>query len=125
MDCHPKFKEKADKRNYRLYVHMKYGRYPLPQEQLLPLLRLWKIRGRDQLRHGNQKHDLQRSHNLPDMNHYVAIKKDLFTLEPILGVPAGKTRIREDGKTEAEFHCINPGSNCQTVWATKDELIPE
>lgn len=31
MDCHPKFKEKAEKRNYRLYVQMKYGKYPLPE----------------------------------------------------------------------------------------------
>lgn len=31
MDCHPKFKEKAEKRNYRLYVHAMYGKYPLPE----------------------------------------------------------------------------------------------
>lgn len=56
-------------------------------------------------------------------NYYVAIKKDLFSLSPILGVPTGQTRIREDGKTEAEFLCINPGSNCQTIWATREELV--
>lgn len=55
---------------------------------------------------------------------YVTIQKQsLLGMVSTLGVPTGKTRVLPGGETEAEFICINPGSECSTIWATKDMLI--
>lgn len=55
---------------------------------------------------------------------YVTIQKQsLLGMVSTLGVPTGKTRSRTDGEVEAEFLCINPGSDCSTIWAVKSDII--
>lgn len=53
---------------------------------------------------------------------YVNIQHDLLGLVKIIGVATGQKRTRADGEIEAEFLCINPGSNCEKVWAVKSQL---
>lgn len=53
----------------------------------------------------------------------IEIQQSLLELARIIGTPTGQTRIRTDGKVEAEFICVSPGSNCSTIWATQDQLV--
>ena len=54
---------------------------------------------------------------------YVTIQKQsLLGMVSILGVPNGETRILPSGETEAEFICIRRSDNCETIWATIDQL---
>ena len=59
-------------------------------------------------------------------NYYVEILQqggDLFPMARIVGSPTGKTRIKADGTIEAEFFCIRKADNCETVWASKNEIL--
>jgi len=54
---------------------------------------------------------------------YVTIKQQyLLGMVTFLGVFSGQTRLSESGITEAEFLCIQPGSNCETIWATREQI---
>lgn len=56
---------------------------------------------------------------------YVTIKSEqsLLGMAGIKCVATGKKRPTESGAIEAEFICIEPGSNCEKIWATKDQLV--
>jgi hypothetical protein len=59
-------------------------------------------------------------------NHgYVTIKiqQSLLDTSTVIGTPTGKTRVRADGKVEAEFLCLRRSDSCETVWATKEQLV--
>lgn len=51
------------------------------------------------------------------------IPKSLFQMVRVIGVPTGKKRVREDGKVEAQFVCLTPGSNEALVWATREQIV--
>lgn len=53
---------------------------------------------------------------------YVTIKiqQSLLHMARIKCVPAGQRRDSENGTVEAEFLCIEPGSNCEKIWTTKE-----
>lgn len=53
----------------------------------------------------------------------IEIQQSLLELARIKCVPTGKIRTRTDGEIEAEGICIEPGSNCETVWFIRSEVI--
>lgn len=53
----------------------------------------------------------------------IEIQQSLLDTSTILGVPSGKTRQRTDGEIEAEFLCIRRADNCETIWATKEQIV--
>jgi hypothetical protein len=55
---------------------------------------------------------------------YVHLKQpeSLLQLATQIGVASGKTRIRPNGKVEAEFVCISKGYYSQKVWLTRDQI---
>jgi hypothetical protein len=59
------------------------------------------------------------------MNYYVKIKspESLFSVAYQNSSPTGKTRLRKDGKIEAEFIPLDKGYYQGKFWATKDEII--
>jgi hypothetical protein len=47
---------------------------------------------------------------------------NLFRLAGVKCVPTGERRNSETGEVEAEFLCIEPGTNCEKVWATREMI---
>lgn len=57
---------------------------------------------------------------------YVTIKvpDSIFSVAYKLGVPTGQKRNHPDGTVEAEFICIRRSDNCEKIWATREQIIP-
>lgn len=57
---------------------------------------------------------------------YVTLKvpDSIFSVAYKLGVATGQKRNNPNGTVEAEFLCIRPGDNCEKIWATREQIIP-
>lgn len=53
----------------------------------------------------------------------VKIQQSLLEVVRVKCAPTGQTRIRADGKIEARFFCIEPGTNIGEIWAAKEDLV--
>lgn len=60
-----------------------------------------------------------------ESHYYVTIQQEqpFLGMARIVSTPTGKKRIKTDGTVEAEFFCLSPRSACQTIWATKDQIV--
>lgn len=53
----------------------------------------------------------------------IEIQQSLLEMARIKCVASGKVRTRANGEIEAEGICIEPRSNCEKVWFTKDQIV--